>query len=795
MNAQINQISQNEYYPDVLLEALSKDAPQAGGAVLNGPVSRRGFLKASAIAGGGMVLGFSLLGGSHEARAGAPGGFGPPQPLRPDAYVKIGTDGKVTIYSKNPEIGQGIKTALPQVIAEELDVKWDDVTVEQAPIDAALYPSQFAGGSMSVPLAYNAMRQAGAAARAMLVAAAAQEWGVPASEITTKEGVVTHAASRRSMSYGQLATKAASMPVPAANELKFKDPKDYTIVGQRLTGVDNVKLVTGQPLFGVDVQLPGMKVAVYEKCPAFGGKVASANLDEIRKLPGVVDAFILEGDGNPASLMPGVAIVADNTWAAFSAKKKLKVTWDESTGSKDSWTAFSSRAKEAAKAPGAQELRKAGDVESALSGAAKKVEAFYTFGFVSHQPLEPQNTTAWYKKDPAGDKLEIWGSVQIPDGARTSAARVVGVDPKNAVLHQLRIGGGFGRRLMHEYAVEAAAISKQAGGIPVKLMWTREDDMTHDFYRVGGFHNFRAGLDANGKLVAWDGHVISFSDAFPTPVQVGGGGGPGPAGPRAVQGGGWPSPAEFPAEYTPNYRLTQTLFPLQVPCGPYRAPGSNTAAYVVQCFLHEVAVASGRPHDEFLIDVFSQKQPAPAAGPGGFGGMGGGLNAERAIATIKEVVKRSNYGKPPAGRYHGLAFHFSHQGHFAEVAEVSVNDQKQIKVHKVWVVGDIGSPVINPSGAENQVQGSVVDAISSLSQEVTIENGRVKEQNFDTYKLARMPVTPEVDVHFLPTNYNPTGVGEPAYPPAVPAILNAVYAATGHRIRTLPVTREGFSVV
>src|SRR5690606_28934783 len=415
-------------------------------------------------------------------------------------------------------------------------------------------------------------------------------------------------------------------------------------------------------------------VAVYEKCPAFGGKVASANLDEIRRLPGVVDAFILEGDGNPASLMPGVAIVADNTWAAFSAKKKLKVTWDESTASKDSWKAFSAQAKEAAKAPGAQELRKTGDVEAALASAAKKVEAFYTFGFVSHQPLEPQNTTAWYKKDPAGDKLEIWGSVQIPDGGRTSAARVVGVEAANAPLHQLRVGGGFGRRLMNEYAVEAAAISKQAGGIPVRLMWTREDDMAHDFYRAGGFHNFRAGLDASGKLVAWDGHCISFSDGFAAAAPAGGpGGGRGPAGPRAVQGGGWTA-TDFPAEYTPNFRVTQTLKPLKIPCGPYRAPGSNTAAYVVQSFMHEVAVAAGKRHDEFLIDVFNQKQPAAPA-PGGFGGMGGGggLTADRAIATIKEVVKRSNYGNPPAGRHHGLAFHFSHQGHFAEVAEVSVN--------------------------------------------------------------------------------------------------------------------------
>jgi isoquinoline 1-oxidoreductase beta subunit len=258
---------------------------------------------------------------------------------------------------------------------------------------------------------------------------------------------------------------------------------------------------------------------------------------------------------------------------------------------------------------------------------------------------------------------------------------------------------------------------------------------------------------------------------------------------------GW-SAGDFPAQYSPNFRVSQSLMPLKIPTGPYRAPGSNTAAWVVQSFMHEVAVASGKRHDEFLIEVFGQQQPAPAA-PGGFGGGGGGggLRPDRAIATIREVVKRSNYGKPPAGRHHGLAFHFSHQGHFAEVAEVSVTRDKKVKVHKVWVVGDIGSPIVSPSGAENQAQGCVVDAVSQLSQEATIVNGRIKETNFHQYNLARMPVTPEVDVHFLPTDFSPTGVGEPAYPPLAAAVCNAIHAATGQRIRTLPITREGYTVV
>jgi isoquinoline 1-oxidoreductase subunit beta len=799
MNAVVN----NEYYPAAILEQLEQFEKLEGEAGLSAltaaPVSRRSFMKVSAGAGGGLVLALGFFGSDSaqaQQAAGAapaparPAGPPPGPPFNPSAYVRIAPDGKITLISKNPEIGQGIKTAFGVILAEELDAKWSDVIIEQAPINAAVYGTQFAGGSLSIPMAYNTLRQAGAGARAMLVAAAARQWAVPEGEITTSESVVTHAASRRSMSYGQLASAAAAMPVPDVASLKFKERKDWKLMGKRTTGYDNPALVTGKALFGVDLQLPNMKVAVFEKCPAVGGKVASANLDEIRALPGVVDAFILEGTGLATEVMPGVAIVANNTWAAFSAKKKLKISWDETNASKDSWTALSKQAKEAAaKGAGARELKKVGDVDVAFTGAKNTVEAFYTFGFVSHQPLEPQNTTAWYQKDPEGDKLEIWGSVQIPNGARQLAAKVVGVPATRSTLHQLRIGGGFGRRLMHEYACEAAAISKQAGGVPVKLMWTREDDMAHDFYRAGGFHSFKAGLDEKGRLTAWTGHVISFNDAnAPAP--------PADRPVAGVAGGGWPSANEFPGEYTPNYRLTQTLMPIKTPCGPWRAPGSNTAGWLVQSFLHELSTAAKRDHAEFLLEVFGQKQPAttPAPAAGGPGGGGGGLNADRAVAVIKAVVERSGYGKAlPKGRFHGLAFHFSHQGHFAEVAEVSVDKKKKVTLHKMTVVGDIG-PIVNLSGAENQVEGCVVDALSTLALEVTIENGRIKERNFDTYKLARMPVTPQVDVHFLETNYPPSGVGEPAFPPAAPAICNAIYAATKERIRTLPITRQGFSI-
>jgi isoquinoline 1-oxidoreductase beta subunit len=787
-------LPENEYYPDVLRAEVEKLQRQEAIMFAAGPVSRRGFMKATAAVGGGMVLAFGLLGNEEASAQGAParrgggGGFGgPPAPLNPSLYIKIAPSGTITLYSKTPEIGQGMKTGNGVMLAEDLDANWDDVVVEQAPIDSA-YGSQFAGGSMSTGSNFNLMRQSGAAARAMLVAAAAQQWGVPASELTTSKSVVMHAASNRKASYGSLATAAAAMPVPAAADLKLKDKKDWTLMGTRVTGVDNHKLVTGQPLFGMDVQLPNMKVAVFQKCPAVGGRVAKANVDEIRKLPGVVDAFIVEGTFKPTEVMPGVAIVADNTWAAFSAKKKLKIEWDESEASKDSWTAFNAQAKAAAaKGPGAQSLRSVGDFDAAFTGAAKKVEGFYTFNFISHQPMEPQNTTAWYQKDPAGDKLEIWGSVQIPDGGRTAAAAVVGVAPDRAVMHQMRVGGGFGRRLMNDYVCEAAAISKQAGGIPVKLVWTREDDISHDFYRAGGFHDFKGALDKDGKLIGWSGHALSFSDGFAAAA--------GPRGPQAVQGA-FGGAGDFPSGFVPNYRVTQTLTPLKIPCGAMRAPGNNTAAWVVQSFMHELSTAAGRDHAEFLIEVFGQKQPAPApASGGGFGGFGGGgVNADRAIATIKAAVERSGWGKPlPKGHYHGLAFHYSHQGHFAEVAEVSVDAKKKVTLHKMTVVGDIG-PVVNLSAAENQVQGSVVEGLSTLGLEVNVENGRIQQQNFDTYKLARMPITPVIDVHFLATDFNPTGCGEPAYPPAIPAITNAISTATKERIRTLPITRLGYSI-
>lgn len=719
-------------------------------------LDRRSFLKVTGMAGSGLLLAFHV--GSEAFANGEPKGF------MPNAFVRIAPDGTIVIYSKGPEIGQGIKTAFPMIVAEEMDADWARVKVEQAAVNPSVFGRQSAGGSRSIPMAWDQLRRAGATARAMLVAAAAKEWGVPESEITTSNSVASHAASKRSLGYGELAGKAVDLPVPDAKTLKLKDRKDFKLLGKRITGVENVEVVTGKPLFGIDQVVPGMQFAVFEKCPAVGGKVQSANLDEIKKLRGVTNAFIVEGNGKPTEVMPGVAILANSTWAAFNARRQLKVTWDESSASKDSWSKSVEDAKKLAGSQGPESLKAVGDFDKALANASV-AEGFYTYPFVSHAPLEPQNCTASFKDG----AVEIWAPSQTADAALRLVAGTLGIPVEKVTIHQTRVGGGFGRRLMNDYICEAAWISRQAG-VPVKLQWTREDDMHHDFFRVGGFHSFKGGVDSDGKLVAWQDHFITFTQDGAKPALA-----------------GQMSGDEFPSLLVPNVRITQSKLPLATPTGWWRAPGSCALAFAIQSFLHECSVAAKRDHLQFLIDLMGE--PRWLAPKNEFA-----LNTERAVAVIKLAAEKGGWGrKMPKGSGLGLAFHFSHAGHFAEVAEVSVDANRKLTVHRVTVAGDVG-PIVNMSGAENQVEGSVIDGFSTMGLEITMENGRIQQHNFDSYPLLRIAKAPKVETHFIQSDYSPTGVGEPALPPVAPAICNAIFAATGHRIRTLPLSKEGFSV-
>lgn len=725
--------------------------------------SRRAFLQASTLAAGGFALGLYV----PQTRAtNSPNGA----VAHLNAFVKVAASGRITIFSHNPEIGQGIKTSLPMVVAEELGARWSDVDVVQSPIDEKTFGRHYVGGSTTIPRCFDQMRRVGASARTMLIAAAAQQWSVPPSECIAENSTVVHVPSGRKLEFAMLASLAAKQPIPDPESLQFKSRKDWKLLGSRVSGVDNPKIVTGQPLFGIDTIVPGMVFAAYQKCPVVFGKVKSANLDEIKSLPGITDAFVLEGNDDPQGLLSGVAIVGTSTWAVFKAKRQLRVEWDETHASRDSWSELQAKARALAGKRGETVVAKVGDVDAQFAAPGNRtLEAFYQYPFAYHACLEPMNCTAHFKNEKGKKSLEVWVPTQVPERIFPAMQNLLGVAPENVTIHQTRLGGSFGRRGSPEFVCEAAAISARVGR-PVKLTWTREDDAEHDFFRVGGFQSLRAALDANGKLVAWENHFIGMSKNG-EPVR-----------------GSYFTRTEFPMLNVPNVLGTRTSLEIKTPCGPWRAPGSNTMAWPVQCFLHELAVAAGRDHLEFLLEILGEPRWFE---PGNVRS----LNTGRAAEVLKLAAAKAGWGRPmPKGRGLGLAFHFCHAAHVAEIAEVSVDENRKIKVHRVTVAADVG-PIVNMSGATAQVEGAVIDGLSTmLNLEITMERGRIQQTNFDRYALLRMKDAPIVDVHFIQSDYAPTGLGEPALPPLAPAVGNAIFAATGHRIRTMPISREGFTV-
>ena len=712
-------------------------------------LSRRNFLFASAAAGGGLYLGMA----PQQAQAAA----GETAAGHLNAWVVIAPDGRIRIMASNPEVGQGIRTSLPMVIAEELDADWAAVEIVPTIADSKTYGRQVAGGSMAMTTQYENMRRVGAGARAMIVQAAAAAWGVPAGELTTAKGMVMHGA--RKASYGQFAAAAAALPAPDLASVAVKDPKQFTLIGTFQPGVNNRAIVSGRQDYGIDAAVPGMLHAAFHKSGVQGAKVKSANLAAVKAQGGVRDAFIVAGTGEYEGLASGVAIIADTTWHAQRARSALQVEWTDSPAAAQSTAAWARMAAQAKETGAQMPIHAAGDVSAAMARAAKRVRADYAYPFIPHVPMEPINCTA--RVD--GDRVEIWAPTQNPEPGRAAVAKTLGVPPENITIHMLRVGGGFGRRLQNDYMVEAAAIARQAGR-PIKLTWTREDDITQDFLRPGGWHFLEAGLDDAGRCTAWDNHFISYGrdGKFARAAGIG--------------------PTDFPAGIVNDFRLGATVLPLQHTTGFLRAPSNNAFGFVTQGFIDELAFAAGHDPVQFRRDFLGN--PRIIGDPK----ARGAYNTGRMRGVLDKAAAMAGWGrKLPPRTGMGAAFHFSHLGYFANVIEASVSTDGDIKVHKVWTAGDIGRQIVNPAGAINQVQGSILDALGAcMGHAITFADGAIEQRNFGDVPLLRMDQSPPIEVAFLTPDYPVTGLGEPAYPAVAPALANAIFAATRVRLRQMP---------
>ena len=713
--------------------------------VLN--VSRRGFLRIVPAAGAGLVLGLRWSGfveasGPQRSRGSR---------LAPNAFLQIDPRGDVTIWASKSEMGQGVRTSLAMIVADELDADWSRVRVEQAWADPK-FGDQDTGGSSSVRTKYEPMRRAGAAARAMLIAAAAQTWSVDRSTCRTQKGAVLHPPTRRRLAYGDLVDKAASQPVP--QDAPLKDPKDFSLIGRSLPRTDTPLKVDGSAVYGIDVRMTGLLHAAVSRCPVFGGKVAR------------FDAEAAKGSSGVRAVVPiptGVAVVADSTWNALKGRDLLKVEWDEGPGAAESTETLRAECDDLSQKPG-KTLRNDGDASTALEKAAKKFEAVYELPFQAHATMEPQNATAHWQKD----RVEVWAPVQTPSMALPDIAKAAGLPQEAITLHITFLGGGFGRRINADYAAEAVEISK-AVSAPVKTVWTRADDLQHDFYRPASFHRLKGGLDEKGRIVAWQHRYVSTSiQAFYDPATPH---------PESDEIGG---AADLPYGI-PNVRVEYSPAKSVVPRGWWRSVESSFNAFVVESFLDELAAAAHRDPLALRRDLLAGGRKIP------YEGQTFVQDTARLLGVLNLAAAKAGWGKPlPKGRARGIAGHFSFLSYCAQVAEVSVGKEGGVRVHRVVCAIDCGRAV-NPGIIAAQMESAVVFGLTAaLKSGITIEKGRVKEANFDEYEMLRIDEMPVVEVHVVPSSEPPTGVGEPGVPVVAPAVFNAVYAATGKRIRRLP---------
>ncbi len=657
-----------------------------------------------------------------------------------NSYLAISPQGIITILSPNPEVGQGIKTAFPIIVAEELDADWKNVVVEQAPLDTKKFERQVAGGSGSIPHSWQRLRKAGATARQMLVEAGAKRWNVPASECTTAMGVVRHAASGRKLTYGELATEAAQIAVPT--DVKLKDTKDFKLIGTTIKNVDNPKIITGKPLFGLDFYREGMLFGMLQR-PAFGYKLKSViNTTAVKAMPGIVD--VLTFDNN-------VAIVGKSTWQVKKAKDALKIEWAKND-TLESTADHNRLFKELLDGKDATVRRKDGDVDTAFKNAAKVVSAEYQCPFLPHSPLEPMNFFAHVRPD----GVELVGPTQTPELARNETAKLLNLSPDKVTVQLTRMGGGFGRRLKADYVIEAVQVSKLVNA-PVKLIWTREDDMTGGSYRPAVRYRFEAALDAQGIMIGYKLRGASINEGNATRED------------------------NFPAGAVDNLLIDSVDHKSPITTGAWRAPITNFLAFAEQSFLDEVAQAAGKDPVQFRLELLEKAKQKPAGAIK--------YDIDRMRGVIELAAEKSGWGKKKAGVSQGFSSYFSHRSYVAQVGEVVVQKGKPV-LQKVYAAADCGV-VINQSGARQQVTGCIVDGVGhAMFGNITFKDGVPQQRNYDTYRLIRLNEIPDVEVHFVNNNIDPTGLGEPALPPAGAAVANAIFKATGKRLRSQPFAEE-----
>ncbi len=722
---------------------------------------RRQFLKVSAAAGGGLLFGFNFI--ACESKP-AIAEFLPPDIQMPEVwnemngFLKIGSNGVVTIMSPNPEIGQNVKTAMPMIIAEELDADWDKVIVEQAPLDTEKYQRQIAGGSQSIRFGWKSLRQTGATVRHLLMEAAAQKLDVPVGELTTDKGIITHAASGQTIGYGEIAADAINIDIP--EEVPLKDPKDFTIIGTSKKNVDGFGIVQGKPLFGLDIQEPNMLIAMITHPPAFGMKIKSLDDSTARSMSGIKDVIRInvEPEGwNPqwsdVNAYPElVAIIGNTTWEVMQAKKELKIEWEVDSPSENTAEHFTSLSDLLKNGKG-EVARNDGNVDEAFEAAETIVEKTYTAPFLAHNTMEPMNFYA----NVTADKAELIGPIQTPIFLETTLETVLGLPKDKISIMMTRMGGGFGRRLYGHFATEAALISQKMNA-PVKLVYTREDDMTQGTYRPAYMVTYKAGLDDGGKLTAF---------------QIKGAGIPG-------------SPVfhnRYPAGAVDNYRVENFQLETNISTGAWRAPRSNFIATAEQSFLDEVAEAAGKDPIDFRLELFERAKINPV-------GEENDYDAERYAGVLELVKEKAGWSPSGKGSGRGVSAYYCHNSYVAQVLDVEM-DGDTPKVKKVHCAVDCGI-VVNPGSAKNQIEGGIVDGIGhALYSALTFKNGVPEQSNFDSYKLIRHAEAPDdIEVHFVNNGIDPTGLGEPSLPPVGAALANAMYDASGKRYYHQPFTED-----